>query len=185
MNILGKMLPGALPAPVRRKILAELFVATADAFGRPAPSLGHLPCDGCLRAYALFTSEQAKQVLQARQDVSELKVRLYQNAFPLGRKVRKWLGVGTVAEVMAVGRTLYRAIGVDMQGDAQGNMTVLRCTYSQFYSPAVCGLISALDDGIFSGLSGGDRLVFTERLTEGRGCCRATLQPATRKEEVR
>jgi hypothetical protein len=81
-----------------------------------------------------------------------------------------------VEEVMALGQILYRAIGVEIQGDSQGDLIVKRCYFSQFYSGPVCDLISALDDGVFSGLSGGGRLAFSERLTEGRECCRAKLQ---------
>jgi hypothetical protein len=216
MNILLKMLPHNLPAFVRRKILAELFEATADAFECPAPAHGHLsllqrslaiwrpePVEGrgtlrqaqraipgrlgaagsgadvhdeCLRAYALFTREQAEKALQAGRDLPALKARLYQNAYPLGGKLRKWLGVDTMEEVMELGQILYRAIGVEIEGDAQGDVTVSRCYFSQFYSGPVCDLISALDDGVFSGLSGGGRLAFSERLTEGRERCRAKLQ---------
>ena len=83
--------------------------------------------------------------------------------------------VETMEEVMALGQILYRAIGVEIQGDAQGSVTVQHCYFSRFYSGQVCDLISALDDGVFSGLSGGGRLVFSERITEGRDFCRAKL----------
>lgn len=176
MNILLKILPHNLPAFVREEILAELFEATADAFECPVPALDHLSYDECLRTYALFTREHAEKALQSGRDVPAIKTQLYQNAYPLGRKLRKWFGVDTMEEVMELGQILYRAIGVEMQGDTQGDVTVKRCYFSQFYSGPVCDLISALDDGVFSGLSGGGRLAFSERLTEGRECCRAKLQ---------
>lgn len=176
MNILLRMLPDNLPAYIRKVILAELLKATADAFECPAPALDHLSYDKCLQTYAQFTTEQAEKALQPGRDVPALKTRLYQNAYPLGGKVRKWFGVDTMEEVMALGQILYRAIGVEIQGDTQGNVTVKRCYFSQFYSGPVCDLISALDDGVFSGLSGGSRLAFSERLTEGKECCRAKLQ---------
>jgi hypothetical protein len=176
MNILLKILPQNLPVFIREEILAELFEATADAFECPAPALDQLSYDECLRAYALFTREQAEQALQAGRDVSAIKARLYQNAYPLGRKLRKWFGVDTMEEVMELGQILYRAIGVEIQGDTQGDVIVRRCYFSQFYSSPICDLISALDDGVFSGLSGGGRLAFSERITEGCECCRATLE---------
>jgi hypothetical protein len=83
---------------------------------------------------------------------------------------------------MELGQILYRAIGVEVQGDEQGNVTVSRCYFSRFYSGPVCDLISALDDGVFSGLSGGGRLVFSERITEGGVCCRAELKV---KEQIK
>ena len=176
MNILVKFLPHQLPAFVRKGILAELSAATADAFACPAPALAHLSCDECLQTYARFTTAQAERVLQSGSDLPVVKARLYRNAYPLGRKLRRWVGVATTAEVMALGQILYRAIGVDMQGDAGGSVTVQRCYYSQSYSAPVCDLISALDDGVFAGLSGGSRLSFSQRLTEGYPCCRARLQ---------
>ena len=176
MNILVKVLPHNLPAFVCKETLAELFEATADAFECRAPMLDHLSYKERLRAYALFTSDQAEQGLESGCGIPAIKTQLYQNAYALGDKLRKWFGVGTMEEVMALAQILYRAIGVEIQGDAQGNVTVKRCYYSQFYSAPVCDLISALDDGVLSGLSGGGRLVFSERLTEGRECCRAKLQ---------
>ena len=176
MKLLVRLLPGTLPVFVRRRLLDQLFAATAQAFGSPVPALDYLSNDGRLRAYARFTSRQAEQALRSGRDLAQLKTRLYRNAVPLGAKARRWLGVRAMDDVMAVGQALYRAIGVEMQGDAQGNLVVQRCYFSRFYSAPVCGLISALDDGVFSGLSGGRRLVFTERITEGCALCRAKLE---------
>jgi hypothetical protein len=183
MSLLLEILPHTLPVFIRKEILAELFKATAGAFECPAPAHDHLSYDECLRAYALFTREQVEKALQAGRDVPALKAQLYRNAYPLGAKLRKWFGVDRMEEVMELGQILYRAIGVEIQGEPQGDVTVKRCYFSQFYSGPVCDLISALDDGVFSGLSGGGRLVFSERLTEGRECCRAKLE--LRKEENR
>ena len=176
MNILLKILPHNLPVFIRKEILAELFQATADAFECPAPAHDHLSYDECLRTYALFTREQAEKALQSGRDVPTIKTQLYMNAYPLGGRLHKWFAVDTMNEVMEVGQFVYRAIGIEIQGDTQGSVTVKHCYFSQFYSRPVCELISALDDGVFSGLSGGGRLVFSERLTEGREYCRADLQ---------
>ena len=181
MGLLFKMLPGAvvavtLPAFVRKGILAQLSEATAHAFTCSAPALDHPSYDERLRTYALFTREQADKALRSGHDIPALKARLYRNAYPLGRRLRTWFGVDTMAEVMQLGEILYRAIGVQVQCDSRGNVTVKRCYFSQFYSGPVCDLISALDDGVFSGLSGGSRLAFSERITEGRERCRAKLQ---------
>jgi hypothetical protein len=181
MSLLLKMLPHTLPVFVRQAILAELLEATADAFECSAPTLDRSSYDECLRIYALFTRELAEKALQSGYDVPAIKTQLYQNAYALGGKLRKWFGVDTTEEVMELGQILYRAIGVEIQGDVQGNVTVKRCYFGPFYSGPVCDLISALDDGVFSGLSGGSRLTFSERLTEGRECCRARLQ----KEQMR
>ncbi len=175
MGVLLKILPHNLPEFIRAEILGALFEATADAFGCAVPSHEHLSYDECLRAYALFTSQQAEVALQEGCDRTVLKARLYHNAYPLGEKLRRWFGIDEVGEVMEIGHILYQAIGVDFAGDAQGQVTVSRCYFSQFYSPAACDLISALDDGVFSGLSLGGRLTFSQRITEGEIYCKAKL----------
>jgi len=183
MNLLIKILPHNLPVFIREEILVALFEATANAFKCPAPTLDQLSYDACLQTYALFTRDQAEKALQAGHDIRAIKTQLYRNAYPLGAKLREWFGVDTMGEVMELGQILYQAIGVEISGDTQGEVTVKRCYFSQFYSSPVCDLISALDDGVFSGLSGGGRLAFSERLTEGRACCRAKLQ--SREEGIR
>lgn len=176
MKIPVRTLPRRLPAFVRRAILVELFGATAAAFTCPPPALDHLSCDECLRAYAQFTRTQADKALASGRERAALKSALYGQAYPLGAKVRKLCGLDSQEAVMAMGRILYGAIGVDLQGNSRGEITVRSCYFSHFYSAPVCDVISALDDGLFSGLSGGSRLVFSERLTEGKACCRAQLQ---------
>lgn len=175
MNILLAIVPRHLPAFVRRAILSQLLAATAKGFACPHPGHDRQSYDECLYAYAQFTTDQAKRALQSGQDIAACKVQLYQNAYPLGARLRKWFGLNSLEEVMALAQILYRAIGIDLQGDTQGNVTVKNCYFSQFYPAPVCDLISALDEGLFAGLSGGNGLVFSQRLTEGKSCCRARL----------
>lgn len=175
MSLAIRMLPENLPAFARQALLAELFKATAAGFDCPLPPFDHLASAERLQAYAVFTREQAEKALASGRDIPALKNRLFRRAVTLGRKARRWLGVKSRDEVMEVGRKLYRAIGIDLRGDNQGSLTISHCYFSRFYSCRVCELISALDDGIFSGLSGGGRLTFTERLTEGKACCQARL----------
>jgi hypothetical protein len=175
MKVLLKILPKNLPEFIHKAILSELFTATADAFEVPAPIPGSYSFDERLQTYAVFTNDQAEKVFTSGQDVATIKARLYQNAFILGRRLRTWFSVDTIEEVMRLGQILYRVIGIEVYGDTQGEITVKRCQFSKYYSSQVCSLISALDDGIFSGLSGGRRLNFSERITEGKDCCRAKL----------
>jgi len=174
-NILLSTLPRDLPVPIRRAMLGVLFRATAAAFECPVPTLSRRSYAECLRTFALFTTEQAARARLSGCDVRALKARLYRNAQRLGKVVRRWSGASTLDEVMALGQILYRAIGVDLQGNARGEITVRRCYFAQFYTAPVCDIISGLDHGLFSGLSGGRRLAFTERLTEGGASCRARL----------
>ncbi len=184
MSILLKILPHHLPAFIREEILSALFEATAQAFGCPAPAHTHLSYDECLQAYALFTSQQAEQALQEGRDITAIKASLFHNAYPLGEKLHRWFGIDEVGDVMEIGQILYQAIGVDFQGDSQGEVTVKRCYFSQFYSAAACDLISALDDGVFAGLSGGGRLAFSQRITEGENYCKANLKLGLNNDHI-
>jgi predicted ArsR family transcriptional regulator len=72
---------------------------------------------------------------------------------------------------------VYGLLDIDLRGNGRGELTVRRCAFSEVYSAEVCRLVSALDAGLLAGLSGGDRLEFTRRITEGAPCCLARLRP--------
>ena len=56
------------------------------------------------------------------------------------------------------------------------------CFFSTEYSPEVCCLMCAVDDGIAAGISGGGGLSFTRRLTEGCPECRGRfVMPGRRR----
>ncbi len=81
-----------------------------------------------------------------------------------------------MAEAAHVARALYRVIGVDFRVGAAGGFVVKSCLFSSRYTPAACRLISSLDAGLLAGLTGGARMVFTQRITEGAAVCRGELR---------
>lgn len=174
-----------MPEVAKREALVLLFRATAAAFQADMPSLVGLSREHCLLAYAQFTAQEADAALRGGGDLAALQERLYRNAYRLGRMGGRLLGVHSVEEVMALGRVLYDVLDIDFQGSDCGNgngstwgeITISRCYFSTFYSPATCRLMSAMDRGLLGGLAGGGELVFTERITEGRPCCRACFTP--------
>jgi hypothetical protein len=165
------------PAIVKRQALMLLFRATAAAFQVDMPRLSGLSREQCLLAYARFTAHQADEALRQGGDLSALQERLYRNAYRLGRTPGWLLGSHSVNDVMALGRALYDVLDIDFHGSdsgsGSGEITISRCYFSSFYSPEVCRLMSAMDRGLLAGLAGGGELVFIERITEGRPCCRA------------
>lgn len=174
MGILLTIAGFRVPGFVRRRNLAKLFSATADAFGTPMPVLDNLDTRRCLREYAIFTKERAEEALRDGTE-AEAKTRLYHNAFRLGMTLREEFGVSTLTDTMKLARLVYRIVGIDFHGEPGGEVLVERCFFSDFYSPEVCSLISALDAGLLSGISGGGRLSFYRRITEGSDCCRGRL----------
>ena len=153
----------------------ELFNCTALAFECGIPQLEGLSFDECLEKYALFTKEEVEKSIQQGNDLQTIKNRLYQNAFRLGEKLRKRFHVTTIEEVMTMSRILYRTMEIEFHGTVQGEITINRCFFSRFYSSQVCQVISSLDEGVIAGLSGGGQLIFSERITEGKDCCKACL----------
>jgi hypothetical protein len=174
-----KLLPaisGLRLPPFLKKIgLNRLSHATATAFGCPAPSLKGLSFKEGLRIYALFTRQAVQKGAFSKEELPAVQARLYGSSYRWGRRFRRVLHITALAEVMALSRILYRALEIDFEGTSQGEITIRRCFFSNFYSPEVCGAISDLDQGLLAGLSGGGRLQFYQRITEGGKCCKACL----------
>ncbi len=173
MGLIVRALEIYTPEFVRRRALTELFSAAAGAFEAEVPPLGGLDSAGCLAEYARFTQAHAGQCLRDGHALGAIEQRLYRNSFELGRLNARWFRPARTQDVMAVGRVLYRILDIDLQGDAGGDIVIRRCYFSRYYSPEVCRLMSAMDRGLFAGLSNGGELYFSGRITEGQPCCRA------------
>jgi len=165
-----------LPAALRRRMFDQLVRVTADAFGVRPPEFAHLkPADGT-RRLAEFTRAEAERVLAAGSTSSVVSDRLFHGAQELGARVRRRLGIRRPDEAFRALRLLYGAIGIDLDRDPHtGDLIVGRCAFSDTYTPTVCAFVSALDSGIFAGITRGTTLAFTARLTEGASQCRARL----------
>lgn len=173
MNLRLRILKAYLPAPVKKKALAELFVLTAQAFACDPPEIKSQSHPELLKSYALFTKEQVEKLIDRSGDVEPIKARLFQNAQDLGEKLRKELRLRRPEDVLAMSRLLYKILGIDFHATTGGEVTIHSCFFSRFYTAPVCRIISALDEGVAAGLSAGGKLDFAERITEGKDCCRA------------
>ena len=183
MNLRLTALRVYLPSSLRNERLRELFHLTAEAFRTPMPDTGGLSHFEELRSYAIFTREQAQQVNTER-DMDSLKRRLFENAHRLGDELREQLNIETFGESLSAARLLYRALGIDFRANASGDVIIKQCYFSRFYSGQVCRLISSLDEGLIAGLSGGGRLSFTTRISEGHPCCLAKIDFNNRDNET-
>ena len=175
MNLRLLALKIYIPSFIKKKKLEQLFDIVANAFGKPIPSLKGLSYKERLKAFALYTSKEAEKRIQAGQDPEGIKKRLFKNASILGQRLRKDLGIRSTREVMEMSSILYQILGIDFEGDASGEVTIKKCFFSDYYSPQVCQIISSLDEGVAAGLSGGGKLSFSARITEGKDCCNARL----------
>ena len=167
-----------LPTIVRRSILRELIEATARAFGRECPPTGGLSAAEMNDLAVDLSSAWADDAIARQEDLGALQRRMFAEAAALGRRARERLRVGSEREGLQAARLIYRAIGIDLRPGAGGEVRVPRCAFARRYRPAACRLMSAMDSGLISGLTGADGLVFTARLTEGAPACRASIRLA-------
>ncbi len=174
MNLLGRIAQRHLPEPIRKAVLVRLFTDTATALGGVAPPLRTLNAEQTLAVFRDFTAQAA-----VSQNASPAAFeRLFAVTHRYGKRLRSAFGVASTDDAMAVARVVYRAIGIDFVGRTTGEITFNRCFFSEVYTPQICAFMSALDAGLLAGLSDGGRLVFSERITEGHPCCRASLHGA-------
>lgn len=170
--MLLKIMQLYMPEFIKKKKLNELFCLTADAFQSELPELRGLSFAECLSKYALFTKERAGSYLQSGRLLEEAKHRLYQNSCIFGQNLRKSLHIVAWEEAVTALKVIYKLIGIDFQCDRQGEIIIKQCFFSKYYSGEVCNLISSLDEGLAAGLSGGGRLSFNQRITDGYSCCK-------------
>jgi hypothetical protein len=162
-----------LPIFLKKKMLVELSNLTARSFSVPSPNLKGLSYGRMLEAYALFTKQEAAKLSEESAEEQAVKARLHREARELGQRLRTRFRLQNPEDVFLLSRLLYQALGIDFEGRPDGAVIIRRCFFSRFYKPAVCRVISSLDEGTASGLSGGGRLDFYQRITEGYDCCRA------------
>jgi len=174
--MLLKIIQIYIPELIKKRKLNELFRLTADAFQCELPELKGLSFAECLSKYALFTKEQAESYLAGGAPIEEIKHRLYQNSFIYGQDLRKSLHLAEWEESVKALGIIYKLIGIDFHYEGRGEFIIKQCFFSRYYTKEVCMLISSLDEGMAAGLSGGGRLCFNRRITEGFGCCKGFLR---------
>jgi hypothetical protein len=181
MNLRLLALKIYIPAFIRKKKLCELFQLTAHAFRCKAPRLNGYSYRQQLMAYAEFSRSQAAACLEDGTKLEEVKGELFQGAYRMGRDVRRTFCLRGPAHVMEMSRILYRILGIDFEGSMSGDVTIRNCFFSDYYSPRICRVMSALDEGFAAGLSDGGKLSFSHRITEGGDRCRARfVMPETK-----
>ncbi|HMN61840.1 MAG TPA: hypothetical protein PJ988_15825, partial [Anaerolinea sp.] len=151
----------------------DLFVATAAAFDCAAPPHQALAYRACLQLYARFTQSQVEAMIRDGRDLDLVAQRLYEHARQLGENYARLLHIRSQAEMMVIGRLLYAMLAIDFQSNPQGEVVIRRCYFSRFYTGQICRVMSAMDRGLFAGLSQGGQLHFTARISEGAPSCLA------------
>jgi len=202
-----KLLKFYMPDPIRKKKLDDLFRLTADAFQCEVPALQGLSFAERLTRYASFTAEQADRCFQwegspdeRKRKLDAVEEKLYRNSLLFGKNLKKSLRIKNWKQAVEALELVYRIIGIDFRcggptrrgngrlrsgrlyrgsrkNDGPYEFIIKKCFFSSRYTAEICSLISALDKGLAAGLSGGGNLRFSQRITEGCGCCRGYFNP--------
>ncbi|MCD7724713.1 MAG: hypothetical protein LUI12_04070 [Clostridiales bacterium] len=172
-GIIYFVLSGRLGAWMELQILMR---QTAKAFAVNAPKTAGLSAKEILKAYAQFTAKEALRAMQSGQNLETLCQKLYQMAYVLGSRLRRWLNPKNEEDCLAIITMLYRNIGIQICEEETGHFCVRKCYFSSFYTREICNVISAIDKGIFAGVYQGGKLSFRERITEGCSVCRADFR---------
>ena len=175
MSLRLRLLELHTPGWVRRAAIRRLSRETAIAFGTTAEEASAVGRGGSLERYVAFTAGASEGVLADGAYVEVVSRRLRTSAFGLGCTMRRALGVRKRADALRAVGLAYRFLEIDLHVDARGRVAVERCPFAAVYSPTACGLMAALDAGLVDGLTDGGMLSFSERITEGRPRCRATI----------
>jgi hypothetical protein len=104
---------------------------------------------------------------------------LFQTGLQLGREARDRLGVRAGrADLLRAAGVMYRILGIEFSVVATAGgerMEVNRCALSKHYSHETCLLLSAVDEGVVSGLNPRAGMRFEERITGGCPRCVALI----------
>lgn len=146
----------------------------------PLPRIWHLPPEEALAAYAAYTTACLSGLSGSAAD----KKRILHCAYHLGRRIRRITGFTQKEDLERLVFYLYSNIGIKMSGHLPGEIIIPACYFSNVYTPDQCATMSLMDWGVISGICGGGKLLFTERLTQGCGRCRAQLiRPGNAEEK--
>ena len=89
MKLALELLDIYTPSILKRRVLCDIFVMTAGAFGTAVPDTKGLSAGRLLEAYARFTRRAGEAALRGGSDPEAVRLRLFQNARDLGRTLRE------------------------------------------------------------------------------------------------
>lgn len=164
-----------MPESLRRAQLQLLTLVTAKAFREMPVLLLHLPSDRGLEKYAALTRTWMAKAKRSGEAEAKI-IRLYENARCAGTWLRRLTGIKAEADIRQLVILLYRNIGIRLEGDIPGTFQAWCCYFAGAYTPEECRFMSAMDNGMITGLFGGGALEFSERITEGKPCCTACFR---------
>lgn len=105
--------------------------------------------------------------------------RLFDVGIRLGEEARGRLGVGqSLEDMLLAAKMLYRALGIEFTFTPHGKggtLFIHRCALSHYYSSSTCRVLSAVDEGMVTGLNPRLRMGFEDTITNGQERCKAKI----------
>ena len=165
----------------RKVEVAVLLRSFSRALGVEAPSLRGASGDEALRMYGAFTAACLRMALEDERTERYARRRLGEEAFALGARLRPLAGVCPWGG-RGLASLLYEGICIKLAWEDGQRVRFGPCAFAAHYSPGVCGLMSAFDEGFLRGILGEPkaRLEFACRITEGAPYCRARFAAVRR-----
>lgn len=176
MNLLLSLAEYYVPGFVKRRKLCDVFTLTAEAFKVKPPALHGLGYPELLKMYAQFSAATAARLLKTKTGAKTGRQRLARLAFAYGMELRRQYRIQDKREALRMAKIVYQLSGIAMTASHNGDFFITRCFFEDYYSREICHLMSGLDEGLLTGLSGCSNLKFSERLTAGHAQCRARLE---------
>jgi len=156
--------------------MEELFSFTARAFGERRPANDISSGDLSLESYAVFTRRLVEESIAGGRDMAAVRAALRQDALVFGERMRRQFRVRSREDALGLLEFAYKTMGIALDADAEGRITVSRCFFSRHYTPETCRVVAALDEGLMAGILGEGTLEFEERMTDGHSHCRAVFR---------
>jgi hypothetical protein len=104
---------------------------------------------------------------------------LFRTGLEMGREARSRLGVGdSLQDLIRAAGVLYRILGIEftvIDAPEGRRLEVHRCPLASWYSHEACLMLSAVDEGVVSGLSPEAAMRFTEYISGGAPHCVALI----------
>lgn len=164
-----------IPNFIKKKELRKLFRILSDVFKSEIPNLNGLTYKKSLEKFANYSKELAERALEDENSLKEIKNNLYSQARTLGEDLRMNYKIKNYNEALKAGSIIYNVIGIDFSANKEGQFTIKSCYFADFYSCEVCNVMSSVDSGVVEGLTNGGNMVFNQKLTEGKTCCKGVI----------
>jgi hypothetical protein len=112
--------------------------------------------------------------------INQARKKLFNTGQILGQKAKKDLNIkNSTSDILNAAKILYKILGINFKAKKINKTTYLmiinRCSLSKHYKNSTCQILSAVDEGVLSGLNPQYKMQFQKRITQGAPKCKAKI----------